>query len=73
MDLITLNISDSMGFQTQLNPDEQFQSERRGRRGYADEQHDVSNPIRHWAMGIIRGEDFQRSNRDERNISYPGG
>jgi hypothetical protein len=73
VDLITLDISYQMGYQSQRNPDEQIQTERRQGRGYADEQHDRTNPIQKWAIGVIRSRDWFAVNTEERRIPYPSG
>jgi hypothetical protein len=74
VDIITLDISDNMGFQTQRNPDEQIQTNRRSGRGYPDERHDVHNPIRRWVIGVISGSEyFSEKYNNVRDIAYPKG
>jgi hypothetical protein len=73
VDLITLNISIQMGYQTQRNPDLTIQTERREGRGYADEKYDMTNPIQRWAIGVIRYPDWSAVNGEGRIISYPSG
>ena len=74
VDLITLDISSQMGFQSQRNPDQQFQIERRGGRGYADEEHDANNPIRRWVIGVIDGKNYYSGRyNNARDIPYPSG
>jgi hypothetical protein len=72
--MITLDISSQMGYQSQRNPDQQFQTERRGGRGYADEEHDASNPITRWVIGVIPGNEyFSGKYKNARDIPYPKG
>jgi hypothetical protein len=74
VDMITLDISSQMGYQSQRNPDQQFQTERRGGRGYADEEHDASNPITRWVIGVIPGNEyFSGKYKNARDIPYPKG
>lgn len=73
VDLITLDISYLMGYQTQRNPDLQIQTGPRHVRKYADEEFDTTNPIRRWAIGVIRHPDWAAVNRDEKRIPYPSG
>jgi hypothetical protein len=74
VDMITLDISSQMGYQSQRNPDQQFQTERRGGRGYADEEHDASNPITRWVIGVIPGNEyFSGKYKNARDILYPKG
>lgn len=73
IDLMTLDISSQMGYQSQRNPDEQIQTERRQGRGYADEKYDQTNPIQRWAIGVVRGQDFSNFKREPNQIPYPSG
>jgi len=57
IDLITL-YPYLMGFQGLRNPDEKVQTERRGGRGYHDEEHDKTDPIQRWAIGVMRSDEY---------------
>jgi hypothetical protein len=72
VDLITLDISIQMGYQDQRNPDLQIQTERRQGRGYADEKHDKTDPIRRWAIGVLDGKTYAQ-NGDISKLAYPSG
>jgi len=73
IDLITLDAY-NFGYQGARNPDQQMQTERRGGRGYYDEEYDKTNPIRFWALGVVQSSDyFGKYKREERNIPYPSG
>lgn len=73
IDLITLN-GYLFGFQDLRNPDLQIQTERRGNRGYAHEEFDKTDPIRHWAIGIINGPQyFEKHQLRTSAVPYPTG
>jgi len=73
IDLITLH-GNLLGFQEMRNPDQQIQTERRGGRGYPHEEFDRSDPIKHWAIGVINGPKyFEKYERVTRKIPYPEG
>ena len=73
VDLITLDAY-KFGYQGARNPDEKIQTERRGGRGYYDEEYDKTNPIRFWAIGVIQSSEyFDKYAHEERNIRYPSG
>lgn len=73
IDLITLDAF-NFGYQGARNPDQQLQTERRGGRGYYDEEYDKSNPIKYWAIGVIgSGEFFEKYKTETKTIPYPSG
>jgi hypothetical protein len=73
IDLITLN-GFLLGFQELRNPDQQIQTERRGNRGYAHEEFDRTDPIRHWSIGVISGPDLvEKYGGITKTIPYPSG
>ncbi len=73
VDLITLDISSQMGYSDQRNPDLQIQTERRQGRGYTDDKYDKTNPIKRWAIGVIRYPDWSAVNNEGSRIPYPAG
>ncbi len=73
IDLITLD-ADSFGYQGARNPDQKLQTERRGGRGYYDEEFDKTNPIKYWSIGIIKSSDFfEKYKTESKAIPYPSG
>jgi hypothetical protein len=73
IDLITLDAY-NFGYQGARNPDQQLQTERRGGRGYYDEEFDKSNPIKYWAIGVIKSSDFfEKYKTESKIIPYPSG
>jgi hypothetical protein len=73
IDLLTLD-GYLFGYQETRNPDQQLQTERRGGRGYAHEEFDKSDPIKHWAIGVINGPTyFQKYEMDTKKVPYPSG
>lgn len=73
IDLITLDAY-NFGYQGARNPDQQLQTERRGGRGYYDEEFDKSNPIKYWAIGVIKSSDFfEKYKTESKTIPYPSG
>jgi hypothetical protein len=73
IDLITLN-GYLFGFQDLRNPDLQIQTERRGNRGYTHEEFDKTDPIRHWAIGVINGPQyFEKYQLRTSAVPYPTG
>ncbi|WP_374353080.1 hypothetical protein [Limnohabitans sp.] len=73
VDLITLDAY-NFGYQGARNPDQQIQTERRGGRGYYDEEFDKSNPIKYWAIGVIKSSDFfEKYKTESKTIPYPSG
>ena len=72
-DLLTLD-GYLFGYQDLRNPDQQFQTERRGGRGYAHEEADKTNPIKHWAIGVVNGPTyFEKYDLDTKKVPYPVG
>jgi hypothetical protein len=73
VDLLTLD-GYLFGYQETRNPDQQVQTERRGGRGYAHEEFDKTNPIKHWAIGVINGPAyFEKYELNTRKVPYPSG
>lgn len=73
VDLLTLD-GYLFGYQETRNPDQQFQTERRGGRGYAHEEFDKTNPIKHWTIGVINGPTyFEKYELNTRKVPYPSG
>jgi hypothetical protein len=70
IDLITLNPY-LLGYQGLRNPDQKIQTERRGGRGYHDEEHDRTNPIQRWGIGVLRSEEYFRVRSNNEKLSYP--
>ncbi len=71
VDLISLEISG--GYGGSRNPDLQIQTDRRGGRGYRQEEFDQSNPIQKWAIGVLHGSDYLSDPQDEKKRDYPRG